>query len=75
MQNIAYLDPSHVTIDRWHLRACFGIKPGQTDKATPTPTIYRQLEQVTIEQAQKYGLTGYEFQAVIWEQLKKEWNR
>jgi len=75
VQNIAHLDETRVTIDRWHLRACFGTKIGQTDPPTPTPTKYQQLEQVTIETAQKYGLTGYEFQAIIWEQLKKEWKR
>lgn len=75
ISNIAHLDPSRVTIDRWHLRACFGTKPGEKDVPTPTPTKYAQLEKLTIEQAKMYGLEGYQFQAIIWEQLKKEWNR
>lgn len=75
ISNIAHLDGSRVTIDRWHLRACFGTKPGQADEPTPTPTKYEQLERLTIEQAQELGLEGYQYQAIIWEQIKKEWNR
>lgn len=61
--NIAYLDPEAVTIDVWHLRACFDrmIVPKSL-----TPTIYDQLQKLTIGLAKERGIRGYEFQAVVW---------
>lgn len=61
--NIAYLDPEAVTIDVWHLRACFDrmIVPKSL-----TPTIYGQIQDLTIKLAKKRGLRGYEFQAIVW---------
>ena len=61
--NIAYLDPEAVTIDVWHLRACFDrmIVPKSL-----TPTIYKQLQDLTIKLAKERGLKGYEFQAIVW---------
>lgn len=61
--NIAYLDPEAVTIDVWHLRACFDrmIVPKSL-----TPTIYKQLQDLTIKLAKERGLRGYEFQAIVW---------
>ena len=61
--NIAYLDKEAVTIDVWHLRACFDrmIVPKSL-----TPTIYDQIQKLTIKLAKKKGLRGYEFQAIVW---------
>lgn len=61
--NIAYLDQEAVTIDVWHLRACFDrmIVPKSL-----TPTIYDQLQNLTIKLAKEKGLRGYEFQAIVW---------
>ena len=61
--NIAYLDPEAVTIDVWHLRACFDrmIVPKSL-----TPTIYKQLQDLTIKLAKDRGLKGFEFQAIVW---------
>jgi hypothetical protein len=60
------LDDTKVTIDLWHLRACFGetIETGLTLKR------YRELERITIQEAKKVGLKGYEFQAIVWEALR-----
>ena len=57
VRNIGALDETKVTIDLWHLRACFGatIETGLTLKR------YRELERITIEEAKKVGLKGYEF--------------
>lgn len=60
------LNPDRVTIDRWHLRALFG--PGV--EGTPTPKIYDQLARLTIQEAEKVGLKGYEYQAIIWEKIR-----
>lgn len=61
--NIAYLDKEAVTIDVWHLRACFDrmIVPKSL-----TPTIYDQLQRLTIKLAKERGLKGFEFQAIVW---------
>ena len=61
--NIAYLDKEAVTIDVWHLRACFDrmIVPKSL-----TPTIYDQLQKLTIKLGQSLGYKGYEFQAIVW---------
>lgn len=61
--NIAYLDKEAVTIDVWHLRACFDkmIVPKSL-----TPTIYDQLQKLTIKLGQSLGHKGYEFQAIVW---------
>lgn len=68
VQNIAYLNSDYVTIDVWHMRACFDrmIVPKSL-----TPIIYEQIQELTIKQANKNGLTGYEFQAIIWESIRK----
>jgi len=62
------LDENFITIDRWHLRACFGknIESGLTEKR------YREIEKITINVAKELGYKGYEFQAVIWEQIRTE---
>jgi hypothetical protein len=66
VRNIGALDSTKVTIDLWHLRACFGatIETGLTLKR------YRELERITIQEAKKVGLKGYEYQAIVWEALR-----
>lgn len=68
VRNIAYLDPDFVTIDVWHLRCCFG----ETIDAGLTPRKYDQIQQITLEEANKVGLTGYQFQAIIWEVIRNQ---
>jgi hypothetical protein len=62
VKNIAELDDSKVTIDVWHLRACFG----KTIESGLTPLRYKQLEQLTLKCAEMVGVRGYEFQAIVW---------
>jgi len=66
VKNIADLDEGYVTIDVWHLRACFG----KTIRNTPTPTVYKQLKELTINKAKEKGLKGFEYQAIIWNSVK-----
>jgi len=75
--NVGKLSSDHVTIDKWHLRACM-IRP--TDGVQPcvetlTAKQYRRIERVTSELSQEYGLKGYEFQAIIWVAIKNKWKR
>jgi len=66
VRNIADLDENCITIDVWHLRACFG----KTVNNTPTPTIYAQIKELTINKAKEKGLKGFEYQAIIWNSVK-----
>jgi hypothetical protein len=66
VRNISALDAQRVTIDVWHLRACFG----KTIEGGLTPTRYKRLEEITIQEAKKVGLRGYEYQAIIWEVIR-----
>ena len=65
VRNIAHLDPSAVTVDIWHLRACLkqfkSIASAQIGKLS-----YNQIKSLTIKKAHKLGLTGFEYQAIIW---------
>ena len=63
--NVGNLDPNRVTIDVWHLRACFNKTCGSIGKLA-----YDQIEQLTIRKAKKAGLTGYQYQAIIWNSIQ-----
>lgn len=66
LQNILYLDDRYVTIDVWHMRACFNkMIPQNLNKS-----VYEELQKITIDQAKQVGLKGYEYQAIIWETIK-----
>ena len=66
IRNIAHLDPKRVTVDVWHLRACFG----KTIDTGLTPKRYDIIEQITLEEAHKVGLEGFEYQAIVWEVVR-----
>jgi len=66
VRNIADLDDNSVTIDVWHLRACFG----RTIKTVPTKLAYQQIKELTINKAKEKGLKGFEYQAIIWNSIK-----
>ena len=65
VNNIAYLNNDFLTIDIWHLRACFNnmIK---INNATIGKIAYEQIKQLTLKKADKLGLKGFEFQAILW---------
>jgi len=65
VNNIAYLNNDFLTIDIWHLRACFNnmIK---INNASIGKLAYEQIKQLTLKKAAKLGLKGFEFQAILW---------
>lgn len=65
VNNIAYLNNDFLTIDIWHLRACFNnmIK---IDNAKIGKIAYEQIKQLTTKKANKLGLKGFELQAILW---------
>ena len=74
-RNVGALDPDHVTIDKWHLRACqtTSRKPVQASESV-TPKQYRIIEDETAKVAREMGVTGYVFQAVVWVTIRNQWN-
>lgn len=66
IRNIAKLDPDRVTVDVWHLRACFG----KTIDTGLTPKRYDIIEAITLDEAKRVGLKGFEYQAIIWEVVR-----
>jgi hypothetical protein len=75
--NVGLLSPDHITIDKWHIRACL-TQPKHGIVATVesvTDKQYRRLEAITAELAKDCGIKGYEFQAILWIAIKQTWNR
>lgn len=73
VNNIAYLNSDFLTVDIWHLRACFkdSIK---IDNATIGKLAYNQIKKLTIKKANKLGLKGFEFQAILWLSTQRYFN-
>jgi hypothetical protein len=69
VRNIAFLDPTAVTVDIWHLRACFD-KIIKIDNASIGRVAYRQIKKLTLAKAEKIGITGFEFQAIVWTSIR-----
>ena len=75
--NVGLLSSDHITIDKWHIRACL-TKPadGITDTVeSVTEKQYRRIEAITAQIAKQNGLKGYELQAIIWVTIKENWGR
>jgi hypothetical protein len=74
VRNIAHLDPSALTIDIWHIRTCLkqfkNIGSAQIGKVA-----YRQIKALTIKKANKLGLKGFEYQAILWLSVQNNINK
>jgi len=70
VNNIAYLSKEHLTIDIWHLRACF-FNDIKINSASIGKLAYEQIKVLTIDKANKLGLQGFELQAIIWLSAQK----
>jgi hypothetical protein len=64
-ENIAHLNEDFVTVDVWHLRACFDVTMGSIGDLA-----YKQLQSITLSKAKKLGLKGFEYQAIIWNSVQ-----
>ena len=75
--NIARNSSEHITIDKWHLRACqvSPISKKRDLQESCTALQYRNIERITSEVAKIYNLKGYEFQAIVWVTIKAKWER
>lgn len=65
VRNIAHLDPSALTIDIWHIRTCLRQFKA-IDNANIGKVAYKQIKALTIKKAEKLGLKGFEYQAILW---------
>tara|TARA_R110000850_G_scaffold227773_2_gene352733 strand:- start:962 stop:1573 length:612 start_codon:yes stop_codon:yes gene_type:complete len=70
VNNIAYLSIEHLTIDIWHLRACF-FNDIKINSASIGKLAYEQIKVLTIKKANKLGFKGFELQAIIWLSAQK----
>jgi len=75
--NVGLNSAEHITIDKWHLRAClFGPEDGIKDCVESCTNVqYRRVEKITAKLAQEYNIKGFELQAIIWVTIKDAWNR
>ena len=75
--NVGLNSADHITIDKWHLRACmFSPEEGIKECVESCTAVqYRRVEKITAKLAKEYDLKGYEFQAIIWVTIKDAWNR
>jgi len=71
VHNIAFLSNKHLTVDIWHLRACFS-RMIKINKASIGKIAYQQIKSLTIKKATKLGLKGYEFQAIVWGSVRNK---
>ena len=69
-QNVGNLSHEHLTVDIWHLRACF-LKSIKIDTASIGKIAYEQIKNLTIKKANKLGLKGYELQAILWVTMQR----
>ena len=68
-KNVGLLDENAVTIDIWHLRACFFFTM-KINNASIGKTAYQQIKTLTLKKAHKLGLKGFEYQAIIWNSIR-----
>lgn len=71
VRNIAYLDPTALTIDIWHLRACFD-KIIKIDSVNIGRKAYAQIKNLTLKKAETLGLKGFQYQAIIWTAVRNK---
>lgn len=74
LNNIAYLCGESLTVDVWHLRACFN-KSIKINNATIGVLAYNQIKDITIKLANQLNLKSYELQAVIWLVIQREYKK
>ena len=63
--NSIMLNKNSLTIDIWHLRACF-FNDISISSAAIGKLAYQQIKLLTLNKAAKIGIKGYEYQAIIW---------
>ena len=63
--NSMLLMSNALTVDIWHLRACF-LNDIKINNASIGKIAYKQIKELTLRKAANVGLKGYEYQAILW---------
>ena len=72
--NVGENSADHVTVDKWHMRACLTSSRKRVRvQESPTAMQYRRIERLTAQLAKRRGYKGYELQAIIWVTIKNNW--
>jgi hypothetical protein len=71
--NVGLLSKDHITLDSWMARACLSRTADECLAVTFTDVQYRRVEAIVAEMAHEQGLTGYQYQSVIWIAVRKYW--
>ncbi len=71
-ENVGNLNSNYITVDIWHLRACFGKKIA-IGSAQIGNVAYQQISRLTQSKAKQVGLKGYEYQAIVWLSVKENY--
>ena len=72
VNNLASDSNYYLTVDIWHLRACFNNSI-KIDNASIGRIAYGQIKDLTIAKAKELGLKGYELQAILWLTVQKHY--
>ena len=72
--NVGENSADHVTVDKWHMRACLTSSRKRVQvQERPTAMQYKRIEGLTARLAKRKGFKGYELQAIIWVTIKRHW--
>ena len=74
--NVGLLSSDHITIDKWHIRACLctiNTKPSSDIQQSIAINQYRRVERITAELARDLDIKGFELQAIIWCAIREKW--
>lgn len=73
VNNLASESNAYLTVDVWHIRACFNNFIDINSSAMGR-VAYEQIKKLTIAKAKSLGLKGYEYQAILWLTVQKYYN-
>lgn len=75
-RNVDALDREHVTVDKWHMRACQTTSKQPKDVRTQvTPNQYDAVAEETCKVAREMGVDGHVLQAAVWVAIRNRWSR
>ena len=74
--NVGLLSSSHITIDKWMVRAAL-LRPNKVEEVVESisPANYRRVERIAATLASNEGVKGFQLQAIIWVSIKDNWGR
>jgi hypothetical protein len=74
--NVGLLSSSHITIDKWMVRAAL-LRPNKVEEVVESisPANYRRVERIAATLASNEGVKGFQLQAIIWVSIKENWGR